>query len=313
MRLESFFLTHGRCVRCSGSLSRQPTSLTCTGCGLSYPVVEGRSRLMDPDHPFFGAAADLSTQTASGFNATAISSLGRLIPSPSLDRGMPRILATIANHASGRPKAGTSALIVGAGDDGAMIAFLAQHYETVVVSDVIAGTNVDVICDGAALPFEDACFDCAVAIAVLEHVIDPGQVVAEIRRVLRPGGLVAADTPFLQGVHMKQFDFTRFTDLGHRYLFRHFDELERGVSVGPGSALAWSLLYFFRSFAWGRMSGYVLSAGARLLFFWLKYFDLLLSGKPGAVDGAGGLYFIGVKHERKALEPSELVRQFRGM
>jgi SAM-dependent methyltransferase len=40
--------------------------------------------------------------------------------------------------------------------------------------------------------------------AVLEHALDPPVVVAEIYRVLKPGGLVYADTPFMQRVHERR-------------------------------------------------------------------------------------------------------------
>ena len=70
------------------------------------------------------------------------------------------------------------------------------------------------------LPFPDASFDLVIAVAVLEHVADPFRCVAEMRRVLAPSGHVYAVTPFLQPVHMGAYDFTRFTPIGHRRLFR---------------------------------------------------------------------------------------------
>jgi len=72
--------------------------------------------------------------------------------------------------------------------------------------------------------------------AVLEHVLDPAQVVGEIHRVLRPDGLVYAETPFLQQVHAGPNDFTRFTSSGHRYLFRAFAEIAAGPVAGPGAS-----------------------------------------------------------------------------
>ncbi len=47
---------------------------------------------------------------------------------------------------------------------------------------------------GEALPYGDADFDAVVCVDVLEHVADLQKVMAEIARVLRPGGLFLFDT-----------------------------------------------------------------------------------------------------------------------
>jgi SAM-dependent methyltransferase len=49
--------------------------------------------------------------------------------------------------------------------------------------------------DGGAFPFEDGAFDACVSNYVLEHVPDPLRHLAEVHRVLRPGGPYVFRTP----------------------------------------------------------------------------------------------------------------------
>ena len=58
------------------------------------------------------------------------------------------------------------------------------------------------VADGRALPFEDASFDHACSISVLEHIEEPGDAEAlrELARVVRPGGRVLVTLPHAPGV-----------------------------------------------------------------------------------------------------------------
>jgi ubiquinone/menaquinone biosynthesis C-methylase UbiE len=58
----------------------------------------------------------------------------------------------------------------------------------------LVGSNVYRI-DGARMPFADASFDLVVIIDLLEHVRDDDTCVAEIARILRPGGELVVNTP----------------------------------------------------------------------------------------------------------------------
>jgi SAM-dependent methyltransferase len=53
------------------------------------------------------------------------------------------------------------------------------------------GDRIGFLCgDGARMPFRDGTFDVVIFNQIYEHVVDPDAVVAEIHRVLRPGGVV---------------------------------------------------------------------------------------------------------------------------
>lgn len=182
----------------------------------------------------------------------------------------------------------------------------------IVDTDVSFGPYTKLICDAHDIPFEDETFDCVIVQVVLEHVLDPQRCVSEIHRVLKPHGIVYAETPFMQQVHMRQFDFTRYTHLGHRRLFRYFEELKSGVTGGPGMSLAWSYTWFLRSFATSSFMVYLLTFFGYMTSFFLKYFDYLLIDKPGSYDAASQFFFLG-KKSSDVLSDRDLIKQFRGI
>jgi SAM-dependent methyltransferase len=77
-----------------------------------------------------------------------------------------------------------------------------------------AGRAADVVGDLHALPIEDGGFDFVLCTEVLEHVADPARVLAELRRVLRPGGGVLVTVPFVGELHEDPHDHWRLTLYG---------------------------------------------------------------------------------------------------
>jgi glycosyltransferase involved in cell wall biosynthesis/SAM-dependent methyltransferase len=172
--------------------------------------------------------------------------------------------------------------------------------------DIYGSSNVQFLADAHRIPLPAASCDGLVIQAVLEHVLQPDQVVAEIFRVLKLQGLIYAETAFMQHVHEGAYDFMRFTDSGHRYLFRWFELIDSGATAGSGTQLLWALDYFarglFRSQAAGKLT--------KLLFFWLRYLDRL-EPEAFALDSASGTYFLGRKSDQE-IGPREAIAYYRG-
>jgi SAM-dependent methyltransferase len=174
----------------------------------------------------------------------------------------------------------------------------------VVGTDVYASPNTQVVADGHFLPFRDGVFDGVWIQAVLEHVLDPPALVAEIHRVLKPSGLVYADTPFMQQVHEQAYDFTRFTLSGHRWLFRRFEEIDAGAVGGAGKAFLWSIRHVALSMGLGTR----VATLAALPFVWVRLVDRFARHGPKA-DAASGVYFFGRRSER-SLSAKDMPRYY---
>lgn len=192
-----------------------------------------------------------------------------------------------------------------------MKSFVENQSLEIVESDILFGTRTNLICDAHNIPFEDNTFDGVIAQVVLEHVVDPYKCVEEIYRILKIGGLVYAETPFIQQVHGGRYDFTRFTYLGHRRLFRRFDEIEHGTACGAGTALAWSYKYFLLSFTSWRPLRSLIDVFAIMTSFYLKYFDYFLINKRATLDAASAYYFMGCKRNH-VLSDRELIQLYKG-
>ncbi len=92
-----------------------------------------------------------------------------------------------------------------------------------------AGGHGDLVAgDGAALPFPDGSFDRVIAAEVLEHVPDDARVLAELVRVLRPGGLMAVTVPrwYPEAVNWALSSEYHNVPGGHVRIYRH-SELRR--------------------------------------------------------------------------------------
>lgn len=204
---------------------------------------------------------------------------------------MAQFLAALEASSRKRPRV----LVVGGGAVGEGADRLYNDPAIELVSfDIYASEDVQLLADAHAMPFVDESFDGVWIQAVLEHVLEPSRVVAEIARVLRGGGIVYAETPFLQGVHEGAYDFMRFTESGHRWLFRAFTRLGSGAVMGPFAHVVDAIGGAAKALTGSAR----LALLTRLALFWVNWLDRCVP-EPNRLDDASAVWFLG----RKAAEP----------
>lgn len=127
---------------------------------------------------------------------------------------------SVAEFGASLPE-GARVLDAGAGEGRHRACFARQRY---IAFDLAVGdaswdyAGLDARGDLAALPFRDACFDAVIHIVTLEHVREPQRVMAELGRVLKPGGRLLLVAPHEWEEHQAPHDYFRYTRYGLAYL-----------------------------------------------------------------------------------------------
>lgn len=96
-----------------------------------------------------------------------------------------------------------------------------------------ANEDVDVYYDGKIIPFEDGSFDNVFATEVFEHIFNIDDVLPEIKRVIKPGGLLLITCPFVCPEHEKPYDYARYTSFGIKHLLeKHGFRIKKQIKTG---------------------------------------------------------------------------------
>jgi len=283
------------CPACQARLEKvSDQQLACSGCGAAYPIVSGRPVLLREGNPLF-RISDYVDAKPKDYKRTGLSSY---LPSITADLAVRRVASALAKRLDARGP--SIVVIVGGGCQREWLTpiICADTAHTVIYTDIDTAADVEIFCDAHDLPFETNGVDAIITTAVLEHVMYPERVAGEITRVLKTGGLLYSEIPFMQQVHEGAYDFTRYTLSGHRRLFNGFSEIEAGMTAGPGSALAWSIESYARAFFRSSKMRQIVTGLCRIFSGLLKYTDRLLEKNPAAMDGACGTFFFGQKSDK---------------
>jgi SAM-dependent methyltransferase len=193
-----------RCPETGEALVRSGDRLTTVSSGRSWPIRAGRPVL-------FPGLAD-----------------PKVMPLEHLSNEVPeRALDLIRN---------TGGLVLNLSAGGTL-----QKFEHVVEAEAAIFRHTDVVADSHALPFADESFALVIAMNAFEHYRSPERAVAEINRVLKPGGQVLIRTAFLQPLHEAPWHFYNCTRHGLERWFAPFETVDLQVSdnFNPAYSISW--------------------------------------------------------------------------
>lgn len=279
------------CPECRGELTKGSEAFTCQCCGRNYGVSNGVPILLKEKPLIMLEAPPKDPELPLKLKLQFLKSLFSLkYP-----------LATKTNFRRFRSlvKRNGVILLVGGGvhHRGWHIDLLGEELLSRSVNiEVERGCLVDVVADAHDIPFPDSYFDGIIAQSVLEHTRDNARIMSEMWRVLKPGGIVYVEVPFLQPVHMTS-DFQRYTLEGLKNLFADFECVQCGVNAGTSStwvSVNVNFLALLLSFNNGAIYR-IWRIFFRALFAPLKFLDIFLARYSLASVTASENYFLGRK------------------
>jgi SAM-dependent methyltransferase len=156
--------------------------------------------------------------------------------------------------------------------------------------DLFALPGVNVVANAEQLPFRGSLFQRIECDAVLEHVERPERVMAEIERVLAPGGFAHVVVPFCHPFHEYPRDFRRFTPDGLRQFAGGLEVVAEGWRTGPTATLLVFVLEYVKVWLPWRSLRVAVHGVLGWLLFPLRYLDLILLRSPRAGQIANHCY-----------------------
>jgi SAM-dependent methyltransferase/uncharacterized protein YbaR (Trm112 family) len=277
---SDFIKNNLACPKCKVTVSGQHNGYICPNCMTSFDIVNDTPIMLMPKER--DAIRGLQEKKISFESLNTVQKIKKNLTPPKPTLNIANRVIQIINNLP--PNA--AILEIGSG--------VRRLGPQVINVEIDLFPNVDIVATGDAIPFLENTFDLVICQAVLEHVQNPADFVRDMLFVLKPGGQLYAEIPFLQGYHADPHDYQRYTISGIEYLFKQTEKIESGVAVGPSSVLAWILREYVNLLT-PRFLYRPIAFATSWATFPLKYLDRIVAKNPNAHRIAGGLYYWGRK------------------
>jgi SAM-dependent methyltransferase len=169
--------------------------------------------------------------------------------------------------------------------------------------DIFKGTNIDYVCNAEKIPIKKNSVDLIITQETFEHISKPKKALKECYRILKTGGRIYFQVPFIIGYHPGPTDFYRFTREGIiAFLSESGFKVEKvDITVAGAVGFYRVAVEFFAILFSGPISIlYILFKGIfSLLLYPIKIIDFWFRLSKQRDRIAGGYYAIGKKFFRE--------------
>jgi SAM-dependent methyltransferase len=124
----------------------------------------------------------------------------------------------------------------------------ADSYVGVDWSETQHELRADVIADlNQPMNIDDEVADSVISVSVMEHLREPLCFLTEANRILKPGGVLTLQVPFMWWVHEAPHDFFRYTRYGLDYLLEKAGFIDVEIFPQTGFWVMWTLKFNYQS------------------------------------------------------------------
>lgn len=289
------------CPNCKmPTLTKNQQTIACEKCGESYSMFFDTPVLIKSDspiHDWYKPKLDSAPATNRGFKEL-LTVLYRLLKPEDRVWSIKSKKALQGLLEEKNPDVdGNNVVLFGAGFESVYKSIL-KPYKNIIRMGLASRSDVEFFSDICDIPLVTDGLDLIFSSSILEHVYDPEQAVKEMFRVLKPGGYVYAEIPFMRSYHMMPVDYQRYTISGIEELFkRHgFTLINKGICSGPFTASVLFLIDLCGSFlSFNKYIKAISVVTLSLILHPIKYLDRFFEHSPWANNCACNFYYVGRK------------------